>query len=208
MTKHTLVKKADPCGHNERVLLVDSQSSRAALLKKALLDNDYEIVEQISDISGMVYAVERHTPDFLVLGMDVPDARVLNEMIALKNEHPIPVIVFAEKDTPHIIEQVVRVGVSAFIVDDIQAQRFPSIINVAIARFNAQQGLLQELQETKSKLAERKILDKAKGLLMEQKGMTEEEAYSSLRKMAMDKGQPIVAVAESIIDVFRLLDTG
>lgn len=208
MAKHTLVKKADPTGKHELVLLVDSLSSRAALLKKALLDNEYQIVEQVSDISGMVYAVQRHMPDFIVMGMDVPDKRVLDEMIALKETHPLPVIVFAEKDTPQIIEQVVRVGVSAFIVDDIQASRFPSIINVAVARFNAQQGLIKELEATRSKLAERKILDKAKGLLMEQKGLSEEEAYSTLRKMAMDKGQPIVAVAESIIDVFRMLDAG
>lgn len=207
MAKHVIANKVDIQGHRERVLLVDSLHSRSSILEKALLDNDYQIVEKISDISGLVYAVERHQPDFMVLGMDLPDQRVLDEMIRLKDRYPLPVIVFAEKDTPQIIEQVVRVGVSAFIVDDIQAQRFPSIINVAIARFKAQQGLVKELEKTKTKLAERKVLEKAKGLLMKQKGLSEEEAYSSLRKMAMDKGQPIVSVAESIIDVFRLLET-
>lgn len=208
MTKLSLKKHSSSTKQALKALLVDTSDARGALLNKALRDNDYHIAEHIHDISALVYAVERHQPDFLIMGMDLPDQRVLDALIELKHSHPLPVIVFAEHDTPQIIEQVVKVGISAFIVDDIQAQRFPSIINVAIARFRAQQGLLEELEATKTKLAERKILEKAKGLLMKQKGLTEDEAYSSLRKMAMDKGQPIVAVAENIIDVFQLLETG
>jgi len=190
----------------ERALLVDPHDSRASLLKRALLENAYQIVEQVSDVTKIVEKIEYHQPDILVVGMDLPDEETLQQLVELRQRHPLPVIVFAEKDTPQMIQKVVSAGVSAFIVDDIQVQRLPSIINIAIVRFNEQQGLLKELLVTKTKLAERKILERAKGLLMAQKGMSEDEAYTSLRKMAMDKGQSIVAVAESIIDVLSLFE--
>ncbi len=191
----------------ERVLLVDPLRSRASLLKRALRDNSYDIVAQVSDVSMMLQQARVHRPDFLVLGIDLPDTETLKQLVLLKQQWPLPVICFAEKDTPQIIEQVVKAGISAFIVDDIQAQRFPSIISVAIARFREQQGMIKELESTRSKLAERKVLERAKGLLMEQRNMTEEEAYASLRKMAMDKGRSIVSVAENIIEVLRLFES-
>ena len=119
---------------------------------------------------------------------------------------PLPVIIFSEQGSPQIIQKIVQAGVSAFIVDDIQPRRLPAIIAIAIARFQAQQGLIRELEATRCKLAERKILDRAKGLLMQQKGISEDEAYRSLRKMAMDRGQPIVQVAETVIDILQLLE--
>ena len=197
-------------GHNagplERALLVDPLHSRSSLLKRALTDNSYQIVEQVQDVTQIVERTEFHQPDILVVGMDLPDDETLSQMVVLRKIHPLPVIVFAEKDTPQMIQKVVAAGVSAFIVDDIQVQRLPSIINIAIARFNEQQSLVKELNVTKTKLADRKTLERAKGLLMAQKGMSEDEAYKSLRKMAMDKGQSIVSVSESIIDVLKLLE--
>ncbi len=192
--------------HARRVLLVDSSDSRSSVLKKALRDNAYEIVEQVRDVRQMTRAVKQHEPDFLVLGIDHPDRETIQQMVLLKEHYPLPVIVFAEQDTPQAVEEVVRAGVSAFVVNDIQPQRFPSIISIAVARFHTQQGLLKELETTRSKLAERKVLDKAKGLLMAHKGISEDEAYRSLRKMAMDRGQPIAAVAENMIDVLRMFE--
>ena len=156
----------------------------------------------------MLEKAESHEPDILVVGMDLPDEDTLKHLVALRERYPLPVIVFSEKDTPQMIQKVVSAGVSAFIVDDIQVQRLPSIINIAIARFKEQQGLIKELHQTKTKLAERKVLEKAKGLLMKQKGISEDEAYTSLRKLAMDKGQSIVTVAQSIIDVLSLFEEG
>jgi response regulator NasT len=193
-------------GRPEQVLLVDPLSSRSSLLKRALKENAYSVVEHIVDVTKIVEKTDFYQPDILVVGMDLPDEETLRQLVELRLHQPLPVIVFSEKDTPQMIQKVVKAGVSAFIVDDIQVQRLPSIINIAIARFNEQQGILSELSETKSKLAERKILERAKGLLMAQKGMTEDEAYTSLRKMAMDKGQSIAAVSESIVDVLKLFE--
>ncbi len=198
MTRETLSKK-------ERALLVDPLDSRAALLRRALRENAYPIIETVTEACLMLAKAEEHQPDILVVGMDLPDEDTLQQLVELRERMPLPVIVFAEKDAPPLVKKVVKAGVSAFIVDDIQAQRLPSIINIAVARFHEQQGLIKELNSTKTKLAERKTLEKAKGLLMKQKALSEDEAYTSLRKLAMDKGQPIVKVAESIIDVFSLL---
>lgn len=200
------VERVDVAHEVRRVLLVDAQPARSSLLKRALLENGYELVERSYDVSQMFALVTQTRPDIVVLGIDVPDAVTIRQMVALKEQAPLPVIIFSEKGTPQIIQQVVQAGVSAFIVDDIQPQRFPSIINIAVARFFAQQGLIRELEQTRSKLAERKILDRAKGLLMKQKGISEDEAYRSLRKLAMDKGLPIVTVAENIVDVMALFD--
>ncbi|KZY44110.1 hypothetical protein A3752_11665 [Oleiphilus sp. HI0081] len=189
----------------ERALLIDPLDSRAALLRRALRENAYPIIETVTDACLMLEKAEEHQPDILVVGMDLPDEDTLQQLVELRERMPLPVIVFSEKDAPPLVQKVVKAGVSAFIVDDIQPQRLPSIINIAVARFHEQQGLIKELNTTKTKLAERKTLEKAKGLLMKQKGLSEDEAYTSLRKLAMDKGQPIVKVAESIIDVFSLL---
>jgi len=189
-----------------RVLLIDPVRTKSSLLKRALVENDYQIVEQITDITKLADRTDYYKPDIIMISMDAPDSITLKKMSDLRQLHPLPVIVFAERDSPHMIQQVVKAGVNAFIVDDIQIQRLPSIVNIAIARFNEQQSLEKELTSVKTKLADRKILERAKGLLMAQKNMGEEEAYNSLRKMAMDKGQSMATISENLIDAFKLLN--
>lgn len=190
----------------QRVVLVDPDAGRSSLLRRALEVNGYELVGRLNEVGQMLAMVLSAQPDFVVLGIDSPDQPSIQQLVALKEQAPLPIIIFSEQGSPQIIQKIVQAGVSAFIVDDIQPRRLPSIIAIAVARFQAQQGLIQELEATRSKLAERKILERAKGLLMQQKGISEDEAYRSLRKMAMDRGQPIVQVAETVIDVLQLLE--
>lgn len=189
-----------------RVLLIDPMRTKSSLLKRALLENDYQIVEQVTDIEQLANRIDHYKPDIMMISMDTPDSMTLKKISELRRQHPLPLIVFAEQDSPHMIQQIVKAGVNAFIVDDIQIQRLPSIVNIAIARFNEQQSLEKELTSVKTKLADRKILERAKGLLMAQKNMGEEEAYNSLRKMAMDKGQSMATISENLIDAFKLLN--
>src|SRR3990167_8445334 len=190
----------------QRVVLVDADAGRSSLLRRALEVNGYELVGRLNEVGQMLAMVLSAQPDFVVLGIDSPDQSSIQQLVALKEQAPLPIIIFSEQGSPQIIQKIVQAGVSAFIVDDIQPRRLPSIIAIAVARFQAQQGLIRELEATRSKLADRKILDRAKGLLMQQKGIRSEEAYRSLRKMAMDRGQPIVQVAETVIDVLQLLE--
>ena len=187
-------------------LLIDSDTSRSSLLKRALLEFNYTISAIEKDALHIEEHINLYNPDLIIVGIDLPDTETLKKIGEINTINPRPIVMFAEKDTPKIIQQAIQAGVSAFIVDDIQAQRLPSIINVATARFKEQQALKNELEETKSKLEERKIIEKAKGLIMQQRNINEDEAYKALRKMAMDKGKNLSTVAENIIDIFKVLD--
>ncbi len=191
-----------------RVVLVDMDDSRAGLLRRSLIEFELDIVAERRTVSHIDEVVQRFRPDALVLGIDMPDDDTLYTLAELNKTHPCPVVMFAEKDTPQCIQKVVKAGISAFVVDDIQPRRLPSIINIAIARFKAQQLVNEELEAARSKLAERKVLEKAKGLLMSKKGYSEDEAYKNIRKMAMDKGLTMGAVASNVIDVLSLLEEG
>jgi len=188
------------------ILLIDADSSRASLLRRTLIEYGYNVIGKLTDAQNLVEQVRHYSPDLLVIGVDLPDELTLENLSQLNQQAPRPVVVFAEKNAPKMIQSAVKAGVSAYIVDNIQPQRFRSIIEIAMARFNEFNGMRIELEDTKSKLADRKLLERAKGLLMEKKGISEPQAYQQLRKMAMDKGVTLSLVAENIIDVFEMLD--
>ncbi|NRB41746.1 MAG: ANTAR domain-containing protein [Pseudomonadales bacterium] len=187
------------------VLIVDKDSSRASLLNRALKEYGYDVLARLRDGKALLNSPLVHETDVVVIGIDLPDQDTLNDLAILSKIQPRPVVMFAEKDAPEIVQRVIKAGVSAFIIDDIQPQRLESIIQVAQARFEEYQGLRNELQHAKNQLLERKVIDKAKGMIMQQQGMNEDEAYKSLRKLAMDKGQTIARVAQNIIDVLNLI---
>lgn len=188
------------------VLLIDANPSRKSILKRALRDNEFHLIKHISSTENLLSICSHNCPDIIVVGIDLPDADTLNDLSKLNTVHPHPVVMFAEKDTPQIINKAIKCGVNAYIVDDIQPQRIRSIITVAIARFQEHQKILDELKQTKDKLAQRKILEKAKGMLMTYKNMDEETAFSTIRKMAMNKGITLAQTAEAIIEVLSIAD--
>lgn len=192
-------------GTKPSVLLFDADKFRRSLLVRELVALGYRLVAQLNSAEYLLREIEANAPDIIVMGIDLPDDDILQKVASLQLVKPHPVIMFAEQDTPQIIQKAIKAGVNAFVVDDIQPERINSIINVAIARFQAEQGLRQELAKTKSQLQERKLIDKAKGLLMKQRGLDEDAAYQLLRKKAMDKSISVAAVAENVIDVMALM---
>lgn len=190
------------------VLLLDADPERATALRRGLEDSGYRLLAKIREYDQLLKHVETLNPDILVIGTDYPDDILLQQLMLIRDLCPKPVIMFAEKEAPRLIEQVVKSGVNAFVVNDIQPHRLRSIINIASARFKETLVLRTELESTRTQLADRKKIDKAKGLLMKAKGFSEDEAYRALRKMAMDKGQSLSAAAESITDVLSLLESG
>lgn len=187
------------------VLLIDADRVRGALLERELLSLGYPVLARLKETGSLLANVERLRPSVIVMGIDLPDSRTLADLACLNQVCPLPVVMFAEQDTPEIIQQTIRAGVSACVVDDIQPERFVSIINVALARFNETQRLRNELESAKGKLEDRKVVDRAKGLLMKERGLTEDEAYTSLRKMAMNKGLTVAAVAKTVVEIFTEL---
>ncbi len=186
------------------VLLVNTTGVEHAMLEKALVDEDFNVVASVDDPKNLVELVEGVQADIIVFYIESPEEQVLSLLTDLDSCTPRPVVMFAEQDAPAVIDQVIKSGVSAYVAAEIHPHRIRSIISVAVARFNEKQAILKELQSTKKQLASRKMVDRAKGLLMERNGMTEDEAYKKLRKMSMDKGASLAFVAETVVDVLSI----
>ncbi len=188
-----------------RVMLVDNTPSRSVILEQALLDQGLIVVCRPESAQGLIKNVEIHQPDIIIMQLESPDQNTLENMAVLNQHNPKPVILFCDDGDRKIITQAVQAGVSAYIVDDLNPNRVKSILDVAIARFSEYQVLRKELKLTRDQLADRKIIDKAKGLLMKTKGLDEEQAYHAMRKMAMDQSKPLVDIAQNILSVMALL---
>lgn len=132
---------------------------------------------------------------------------MLKELAEINQLHPLPIVIFVEYDSPNVIQSAIKAGVSAYVVHETLPQRVKSVITIAYERFKEMQLLRNELDRTKTQLESRKLIERAKGLLMEQKHISENKAFQTLRKMAMDQGSPIAQVAKNIIDVCDVLST-
>jgi len=175
-------------------------------LHNTLINYGYWVAARLPVQSDLVTLLAVYEVDIIIINVQTLEPHVIQGMKALHLNNPHPVIIISQQDADEIITLAVKSGVSAYILDDIEPQRLPSVITLAKARFDQLQLLRQELIDTKGKLAERKLIDRAKGLLMKHRNITEEAAFSSLRKMAMDKGQTMAVVAQNLIDVFALID--
>ena len=187
-----------------RVMLVDEDPSRTAVLERALQDNGYDVVARIGTKEDLLDRVSTIQPDVIIIDMQSPDRDTLESMHMINREQPRPVVMFAEKSDKLTIAEAVKAGVSAYVVDGLNANRIQPIMEVAIARFQEYQGLKNELARTKSDLADRKLIDKAKGIIMSQRKCAEDDAYKALRKLAMDRNEKLVEVAKSVIEVAKL----
>lgn len=184
-----------------RVMLVDASRGRTAILERALQDAGYDVVARLESYAQLNEQIADIQPDVVIIDMESPGRDVLEHMRTISEERPKPIVMFADRSDSTSIEDAMRAGVSAYVVDGLNPNRVKPIIDVAIARFREYQALREELAETKAKLCERKTIEKAKGLLMEKRGMSEDEAYKALRKMAMDRNIRLVQAAESVIAV-------
>lgn len=187
-----------------RVMLVDEDPSRTAVLERALQDNGYDVVARIGTKEDLLDRVRTIQPDMIIIDMQSPDRDTLESMHMINREQPKPVVMFAEKSDKVTITEAVKAGVSAYVVDGLNANRIQPIMEVAIARFQEHQTLKNELAKSKSDLADRKLIDKAKGMIMAQRKCSEDEAYKALRKLAMDRNEKLVDVAKSVIEVAKL----
>ncbi|HKK06251.1 MAG: ANTAR domain-containing protein [Gammaproteobacteria bacterium] len=188
-----------------RVLLVDESVGRAAILEQALADAGHAVVGRIAASEDLQAAVQRIEPDVIIIDMDSPDRDTLEHMRGISADRPKPIVMFAEDGDSATIEEAVRAGVSAYVVDGLNPGRVKPIMEVAIARFREFQALRQELADARHSLAERKDIERAKGILMQQRNWTEDEAYQALRKLAMDRNLRLAEVARNIIAVADLL---
>lgn len=188
-----------------RVLLIDDTRARARVLRKALQDGGYEVVQAAAAPLALMKAVERAQPDVIIIDVDSPSRDVLEHIVVMSQNAPRPIVMFARDPDQAMIREAVKAGVSAYVVDGLEAARVKPIIDVACARFEEFQRLRGELARARESLGERKLVERAKGILMERRGLTEEAAYTTLRSMAMDRKLRLTEVARSVIDAWELL---
>jgi response regulator NasT len=188
-----------------RVLIVDESPERAAVLREGLKRAGYEVAAVLDSPLELLRAVEAIKPDVIVIDTESPSRDVLEHVVLITRDQPRPIVMFASDDAPDAIREAMRAGVSAYVVDGLDATRVKSIVEVAVARFDEYQRLREELADANLKLEERKLVERAKGILMKARGMGEDEAFQALRRMAMDRGKRLGEIAQQLIDMADLL---
>lgn len=187
-----------------RVMLVDDDLERRALVAAALGDAGLTVCAELGTAAGLVQAVARHAPDVVIIDLESPDRDILESMRCLSRDNPHPVVMFASNSDADAIREAIEAGVSAYVVDGLSPGRVHSVVEVAVARFRQYATLQRELSEARTSLAQRKLIDRAKGILMERGRRSESEAYHALRKLAMDQNKTIAEIAQGVIDTAEL----
>ncbi len=175
------------------------------MVMTALSSGGHEIVGVLGNHADLENQVERLNPDVIIVDMESPTRDALEGMRKLSRERPKPVVMFVDRSDAEMTRAAVQAGVSAYVVDGLNATRVKPVLEAAVTRFEAFQSLRRELEEARNTLADRKTIERAKGIFMRRKGFTEEAAYQSLRKLAMDRNQRLVDVAKRIIDADEVL---
>lgn len=183
-----------------RVLLVDSDSDRAAAVQAELTDAGCTVVAITAGTAALARHVRDSGAEVIVCGLDDPSRDELEAMRALHRDEPRPVVLFAERAAPEQIEAALAAGVAAYMIEGMAPARVRPVIEVAIRRFRAHQALREELAEARQALEDRKLVDRAKALLMERHRLTEPDAYRRLRRMAMDRGLRLAVLAAQVLD--------
>jgi response regulator NasT len=188
-----------------RVLIVDESPERTVVLREGLERAGYEVVAALASPIELLRAVDEACPDVIIIDTDSPSRDVLEHVVVISRDKPRPIVMFSSDDAPDAIRDAVRAGVSAYVVDGLEPARVKSIVEVAVARFGEHQRLRAELSEANLRLSERKLVERAKGILMKSRGVSEDEAYQALRRMAMDRGKRLGEIAQQLIDMADLL---
>ncbi len=195
-----------PSGLN--VLVIDENRIRAAIIEEGLRDAGYDQVTVIDVMHGLARRIADLNPDVVVIDLENPNRDMLESMFQLSRAVRRPIAMFVDKSDEASIEAAVEAGVSAYIVDGLKQERVRPILKMAISRFNAFSRLNRELEETRGELENRKVIDRAKGLLMRSRGLSEEAAYALLRRTAMNQNRKIAEIAQSLVTAASLLDPG
>jgi response regulator NasT len=188
-----------------RVLVVDPDPARAALVVAGLGDIDPVEVRSVLAFDAAQRDLAGFAPDVIVIACDSPDRDTLENLRVANVHNPRPVVMFVDRSTPGLAEAAIGAGVAAYVVDGLAPKRVRPVLDVAMSRFQVMQQLRTDLAKAQADLAARKSIDRAKGLLMRERKLDEEAAYQLLRKLAMDSGRAIGAVADDLVTYAEVL---
>jgi two-component system, response regulator / RNA-binding antiterminator len=187
-----------------KIVIVDENPIRAAILEEGLREAGYVNVIRIADTSNLLARIYAIDPDVVLIDLENPSRDVLEQMFQMSRAVKRPIAMFVDQSDTASIEAAVDAGVSAYIVGNLQKERIKTILDLTISRFNAFARLQDELDRAKSQLEERKVIDRAKGVLMKAKNLSEGDAYALLRKTAMNENKKIADVAQAVITAAEL----
>jgi response regulator NasT len=193
-----------PMDASLKIVIVDENPIRAAILEEGLREAGHVNVVRLGDTSHLLARVYAIDPDVILIDLENPSRDVLEQMFQVSRAVRRPVAMFVDQSDAASIEAAVDAGVSAYIVGGLRKERVQNILDLCISRFNAFARLQDELDRTKSALEERKVIDRAKGILMSAKNLSEDAAYALLRKTAMNENKKIAEVAQSVITAAEL----
>ena len=209
------MKSPDPVPSNLRIVVVHTvpaeaacpraPSAPSAALRTGLLASGYEIVASLPADIFLPERIAQLRPDLIIIDTDSDARDVLEHIVIATRDERRPIVLFTDDSSTSSMEAAMAAGVSAYIVAGLQAERVKPVLDVALARFRQEQKLLDELCDTKQKLAERKVVERAKGLLMARHNLSEQQAYEKLRSLAMNKKLKLAEIAQRILDVEDLL---
>lgn len=188
-----------------RVLLIDDGAHRVSLIHDELARQGHLVVGVLDSALLIHDCVLRLQPDVVIVDSESPTRDTLEHLATVSAQNPRPVVVFSEDASAGPMQQALRAGVSAYVISGLQPQRLLPVLQVAIARFEQDRELRGQLEVAQSQLSERKLVERAKGILMEEVGLSEAQAYQHLRKLAMDRGQRLAQVAERVVQAHDLL---
>jgi response regulator NasT len=187
-----------------KIAIVDANPIRAAILADGLREAGFMLVELIPDTHNLLARIYAIDPDVILIDLESPSRDTLEQMFQMSRAVKRPVAMFVDQSDSASIQAAVDAGVSAYIVDGLKKERVTSILDLCISRFSAFSRLQNELDRAKDALEERKVIDRAKGVLMKAKGLGEEQAYALLRKTAMNENKKIVEIAQSVLTAAEL----
>jgi response regulator NasT len=193
---------ASPCRPMDaslKIAIVDESPIRAAILKDGLREAGHTQVMHIQETANLLAKIYSVDPDVILIDLESPSRDILEQMFQMSRAVKRPVAMFVDHSDTASIEASVDAGVSAYVVDGLRKERVKHILDMCISRFNAFARLQNELDRTRSALEERKIIDRAKGILMKAKNLSEDDAYALLRRTAMNENKKIAEVAQSVL---------
>jgi response regulator NasT len=188
-----------------KIVIIDESPIRAAILEEGLREAGYTEVVQVNEMQSLLARIHALDPDIIIIDLENPSRDSLEQMFQVSRAVRRPIAMFVDQSDSAMIQASVDAGVSAYIVDGLKKERIKPILDLCVSRFNAFSKLQDELDRTRNALEERKVIDRAKGILMKLKGLTEEEAYVLMRSTAMREKKKIGEIAQSILTASELL---
>lgn len=187
------------------ILVIDENAIRASIIEEGLREAGYQRVTVIHEVNGVARTIERLQPDVIFIDLENPNRDMMEHLFQLTRTVGRPIAMFVDRSDTASIEAAVEAGVSAYVVDGLKKERVKPILDMAVSRFNAFSRLQRELADAKSALEERKVIERAKGILMKMRGLSEEEAFALLRQTAMNEKKKISEIAQSVVTAAGLL---